>query len=93
LLEGQLGCGRVEGGADDLRSGFGELWGSVTEPPAFDCSARGAGDGVPPQDGPTAEQVGQGEGVASLIHDIELRGSVAHLQHTPIPSAALRSRR
>lgn len=47
-----LCLGRVVGDPDDLGAGLVELWGSITEPLAFEASARGIGDRVPPEDGP-----------------------------------------
>jgi hypothetical protein len=52
--EGLVLVGRVEGDADDDGVGLVELWGSITEPLAFDRSARCRRRRVPPEHDPTA---------------------------------------
>ena len=72
---------RVVGNSDDLGAGSVELWGSITEPLTFNRSAGGVCDREPPKDGPSAAQVGVGEGLAILVGDSELGGGVAGVEH------------
>lgn len=57
LGEGAVVLGRVERDPDDLEACFGELRGSVTEPPALQRSAGGERLGEPPERQPCAPEV------------------------------------
>lgn len=77
IAECLLRLAGVVGDAEDLGTCLYELWGSITEPLAFERSARAVGDGIPPQDGPLATEVSVGEGLPVLIYDGELGYGVA----------------
>lgn len=84
FAERLLGVGRVVGDADYLGARLVELWGSITEPLAFEASARGIRDGVPPQDGPLAAEVRVAEGFAVLVGHRELGRGVTWSEHEAI---------
>lgn len=75
LLEGLVGCRGVEADAEDDAIGLVEVLDSITEPIAFDGSARGIGFRIPPQQNVFS---GKGFGLdagAVLIHEGECRGA------------------
>src|SRR5437588_12120535 len=59
--------GRIEGDAEDRGVGFFELWGSITEPLAFDRSAGCRRRRVPPEHDPPPGQIGKRDLVSILI--------------------------
>jgi hypothetical protein len=81
LTELEVLGGRVEAGAEDLGSGFGELWASITEALAFTRSARRRGLGVPPEHDPGPPFPLEVDGVAGLIGKREVRGDVSCCDH------------
>jgi hypothetical protein len=81
LCEAQVLLGRVEGGADDLGAELLELWGSITEPLAFQRSAGGIRLHEPPEGHPVPSQVGQGEGLAVLVREREVRRVRSFREH------------
>ena len=81
LAEGLLRGDGVVGDPDYLGAGLVELWGSITEPLAFECSAGGVGHRVPPEDGPLAAEISVAERLAVLVDDRELGYSVAGGEH------------
>jgi hypothetical protein len=83
LLERLVLRWSVEGDAEDDRIGLGERWGSITEPLAFDRSARRRGLRIPPQHDPLPGQVRQRHGVAVLIGEREGGCVVAFVHHGP----------
>jgi hypothetical protein len=81
LAELEILGGRVEAGAEDLGSGFGERWASITEALAFTRSARRRGLGVPPEHDPGPPFPLEVDGVAGLIGKREVRGDVSCCDH------------
>jgi hypothetical protein len=81
LGEGQVLLRGVEGDAQDLGTGLGELWGSITEPLSLQRSAGRRRLGVPPQHDPRATLIGQANGVPVLIRKGEVGGSATGLDH------------
>jgi hypothetical protein len=59
LRERAILLGRVEGDPDELGAELLELWGSITEPPAFQRSPGGAGLHEPPEHHPPAPEIAQ----------------------------------
>jgi hypothetical protein len=77
VLECLVGGGRIEADAENNAIGFGEILDSITEPIAFDGSARCIGFGIPPQQNVFS---GKGFGVdvgAVLVHECERRGAAS----------------
>ena len=66
---------------ENLSARLLELWSSITEPLAFERSARAVRDGVPPQDGPLASQVRIGEGLTVLVRYGKARDGVTDGEH------------
>ena len=81
LRELEVLGGGVEAGAEDLRTGFGELWASITEALSFTRSARRRCFGVPPQHDPRAPQVGVMDGIPGLVREREVRCNVSDSNH------------
>jgi hypothetical protein len=75
--EGLVLLRRVERDADDDGVGCVELWGSITEPLAFDRSAGCGRRGVPPQHDPLSALVFQVDRAAILVGQGEAGGVVA----------------
>jgi hypothetical protein len=83
LGEGLVLLGRVERDAEDLGVQGFELWGSVTEPPAFDRSAGRRGFRVPPEHDPSAAEVARADAIASMVGKVEVRRDVTVGEHEP----------
>ncbi len=80
FLESPILFGGIETGPQNDGVFLLEVMGSITEPFAFQGSARGIGFRIPPQNDPFSRQSIQRDGPALLIRDRECRGSVARFE-------------
>jgi hypothetical protein len=81
LCESAVGRSVIEARSEDLDLLLGELSGSVTEPLAFDRSARGAGLGIKPEeDFPTAE-IPERERFPLVADDREIGRGLTGIEH------------
>jgi hypothetical protein len=83
LAEGLVLGRRVEADAEDVASERFEFLGLVTQTLALNCSTRSVGLGVPPEQHPAPVLVGEADGVAVLVGNIEIgRGGTFREHHT-----------
>jgi hypothetical protein len=72
---------RVKTGPEDLGSGSGELWASVTEAPPFPRSAPGGRLGEPPQHHPGGPQIAEADLAFLFVGKGEIGGGATGIEH------------
>jgi hypothetical protein len=81
LCESAVGRSVIEARSEDLDLLFGELSGPVTEPFAFDRSARGVGLGIKPEEDLPAAEILERERLPLMADDREIGRGLTRIEH------------